>query len=73
MFSTAKINIRKKNKTEVLLNRQSKRTRNVIKSISDWEIYQLVMHEKNSSTRHVTKTGGGVDYVEVGGGQIRLA
>ena len=59
MLSTAKINLRKKNKTEVLLDRQSKRTRNVIKSISDREIYQLVMHEKNSSSRHVTKMGGG--------------
>ena len=47
-----------KNKTEVLLNRQSKRTRNVIKNISDREIYQLVMHEKNSSSRHVIKMGG---------------
>ena len=50
MLSTAKINLRK--------NRQSKRTRNIIKSISDREIYQLVMHEKNSSSRHVTKMGG---------------
>ena len=56
MLSTAKINLRKK--TEALLNRQSKRTRNVIKSISDREIYQLVMHEMNSSSRHVTKIGG---------------
>ena len=60
MLSTAKINLRKKNQTEVLLNCQSKRTRNVIKSISDREIYQLVMHEKNSSSRHATKMGGGV-------------
>ena len=58
MLSTAKINLRKKNKTEVLLNRQSKRTRTVIKSISVRKIYQLVMHEKNYSSRHVTKMGG---------------
>ena len=41
--------------------------RNVIKSISDREIYQLVMHEKNSSSRHVTKMEGGGDYAEGGG------
>ena len=56
MLSTAKINLRKK--IEVLMNRQSKRTRNVIKNISDREIYQLGIHEKNSSSRHVTKMGG---------------
>ena len=39
MLSTSKINIRKKT-TEVLLNRQSKRTRNVIKSISDREKWE---------------------------------
>ena len=66
MLSTAKINLRKKN-PEVLLNRQSKRTRNVIKSISNHEIYQLVMHEKNSSSSHVTKMGGG-GYAEGGWG-----
>ena len=82
MLSAANVNIRKKTKkTEVLLNRQSKRTRNVIKSISDREIYQLVMHEKNSSPRYVTKFGvglitrrGGGDTLSVTcpkGGQIR--
>ena len=73
MFSTAKINTTQKNKTEVLLNRQSKRTRNVINNISDREIYQLVMHEKNSFSRHVTKMGGGGVYADRGGGGIRLA
>ena len=48
MLSTVKIDLRKKT-TEVLLDRQIKRTRNVIKNISDREIYQLVMHENNSS------------------------
>ena len=67
MLSIAKIIIRKKT-PEALLNRQSKRTRNVIKSISDREIYQLVMREKNPSPRHVTKMGGGGDYAEGGGG-----
>ena len=58
MLSTAKINLCRK-PPEVLLNRQSKRTRNVRKNISDREIYQLVMHEMNSSSRHVTKMGEG--------------
>ena len=66
MLSTTKINPRKKNKTEVLLNRRSKRTRYVRKNLSDREIYQLVMHEKNSSSRHVTKMRGGADYAEGG-------
>ena len=68
MLSTAKINLRKK--TDVLLNRQSKRTRNVIKSTIDREIYQLVMHEKNSSSRHVTKMGRAADYAEGRGGGV---
>ena len=41
------------------MNRQSKQTRNAIKNISDREIYQLVMHEKNSCSKHVTKMGWG--------------
>ena len=57
MLSTAKVNIHEKN-PEVLLNRQSKRTRNVIKSISDREIYQLIC-TKSILPRDVTKMGEG--------------
>ena len=53
LSTTAKINLRKKNKPEVMLNKQSKQTRNARKNICDREIYQLAVHEK-----HVTKTGG---------------
>ena len=71
MLSTAKINLCKKNNRSIalLLIRQSKRTRNVIKNISGREIYQLVMHENNSSSRHVTKMGGGEGLRGGGGGE----